>query len=100
MTSLPGRRRQGDRPALRGGAGEVRVAESVTCPVDTRALAVPDAQDPLVGRVGLFGRELAPHHGGCAEFFVDGRLEYDVDIGRYPQCLFELHVEAAEGEPG
>ena len=73
------------------------MAESVARSVDTRAFAVPDAQDPLVGRVGLFGRELAPHHGGCAEFFVDGRLEHDVDIGRHPQRLFELHVVAAEG---
>ena len=71
-----------DRTAEVGGAGEQRVTQRVAGSVETRGLAVPDADHAVVpGRVEG-DAQLRAHHGGGGEFLVERRPMDEVMAGR------------------
>src|SRR5664279_5382857 len=73
---------QRDHAAVRRGARHVGVLEDVGAAVDSRALAVPDAEDAVdLLRLGVEIELLRAPHGRGRKLFVDARLEDDV-LGR------------------
>src|SRR5690606_35263104 len=73
-----------------------RSSDLVAGAVDTRALAVPQAEDAielaLAAQFGLLG---APQRGG-GEFLIEPRLELDVGSGKMLAGTNELLVETAK----
>src|SRR5664279_517524 len=87
---------QRQHAAVLRGAREIGVAEHVAGTIDTRALAVPEAEHAielaLAAQLRLLG---APERGG-GEFLVDARLELDVGLAKRQAGADELLVEATE----
>ena len=68
---------QRHRAAQRGRAGEVAVADGVGRAVQARALAVPEAGDPVVAAALQLTQQLRAGHGGGGQLLVQARLEDD-----------------------
>ena len=64
--------------AMIGGAGSVGMFEHVTCAVDTRGLAVPDAEQAIIFCAGEQAELLAAPDGSCAKVFVQAFPELDI----------------------
>ena len=83
-----------EHPAVAGAPREVAVADRVHAPVESRPLAVPEGEDPVVAAVAELRRLLAAPDRGCREVLVDGGLEVDVRAGeealRGPQLLVDV----------
>ena len=86
----------GQHAAMRGGAGEIGMAEDVAGAVDARALAVPHPEHAVVFALAAQLRLLrAPQRSRC-EVFVDAGLEADMRRVKEFLRALELLVEAAE----
>ena len=77
-------------------SGEHRVAQCVGCPIHTRCLAVPNADNPVVDGVGLGGRKLGTHHGGRCVLLVQALGELDWKIFHVSGCCFDGLAVAAK----
>ncbi|MBS1265599.1 MAG: hypothetical protein MAG471_01451 [Acidimicrobiaceae bacterium] len=73
------------------------MAECVAGTVQTGGLAVPDAEDPVVPAVGLFGCQLATHHSGGTQFLVHGWTVDDGKVGEQGGDTGHFQVQAAHG---
>src|SRR5207244_2373768 len=78
-------------------AGEVGVLENVARAVDTRALAVPHADDAVVLGSGEEVGELAAVDRGRAEVLVEPGDEDDVVLAKEIRIALQGQVEPAEG---
>ena len=92
--------REGEHAPRAADAGEVRVLEDVAGAIDTRALAVPHAEDAVVLRLREHRRELRAVDGGGAEVFVDPGNEDDVVLTQQVRIALQCQVEATEGRAG
>ena len=54
---------QDDGTSVASRSSEHGMSEGVSGPVQAGCLAVPDAQNPVVSAVGLFGGQLGAHYG-------------------------------------
>ncbi len=84
------------RSAVFPGAGKVSVAKYIAGAVDTRSFSVPDAEDAIYLRLSHHFEDLAAHHGGRGQVFVESRLEHDVVFIQQLARTCELQVVAAE----
>src|SRR5690606_4690680 len=78
------------------GPAEIRVAQRIACPVQSRRLAVPDADNAVVFAVRRGGGQLRTLHGIDCQLFVDARPEDDVLLVEEFTLPDELQVVAGE----
>src|SRR5256885_4116005 len=88
---------EGQHAAVTPDAGEVGVLENVARAVDTRALAVPHADDAVVLGSGEEVGELAAVDRGRAEVLVEPGDEDDVVLAKEIRIALQGQVEPAEG---
>ena len=87
---------QDDGTSVAGRSSEHGMSEGVSGPVQAGCLAVPDAQNPVVLAVGLFGGQLGAHYGRGCEFFVQARLVNDRKIGNDGSGPGDLLIKASQ----
>ena len=85
------------RPAAGVRAGENGVAECVGGAVHTRCLAVEDAENAVVARVGAKRGQLGSHHRGGGLLLVEGRSQHDGQVGGLLDRPAHVAVVAADG---
>ena len=88
--------REQERGAVFPGAGHVGVAENVARPVDAGTFSVPDAEDSVDLRFSGDFEDLAAHHGGRGQIFIQAGLEYDVMLVEHLTRAGELQIVAAQ----
>ena len=91
---------QREHAATRIGADEVAVADRVGGAVDSRRLAVPDAEHAVEARAGQRPGELRAPHGRCGELLVDRRLQDQLVLGRERSESPDLAHESRERRAG
>jgi hypothetical protein len=83
-------------PAVARGAGHVGVAHRVAGAVHARALAVPQAKDPVEAPFAAQLRLLAAPERGGGEILVQAFLEQHVGRAQLFLCPAHLHVHRAQ----
>ncbi len=87
----------GDDATVLGRAGEHAVADGVAGPIESGRLAVPHADDAVVGAVGERARQLAAHHRGGRQLFVGAGLAHDRQVGDGTGGALDLVAEGTDG---
>ncbi len=88
-----------DDAAVLRGSRVVRVLEDVAAAVDTRSLAVPHREDPVVLGARVEVDLLRSPQRGRGEILVEAGLELDVSALEELRCLPQRLVERAERRP-
>ena len=87
----------GHDTAVHRRAGEHGVSDRITAAVESRALAVPDADHAVVTSVREGHRQLAAHHGGRRQFLVHSGLHDDRQVGHRGGGPAQFLGEGSEG---
>jgi hypothetical protein len=86
---------QGQHAAVFRGAGRIGMAEHVACPVNARALAVPDCEYAVISALAPHLRLLRAPDRGRRHVLVHARLELHVGRLRIAHRLGELLIQPA-----